>query len=173
MKKKIKMSVTVVVMLMMICLLVVPMLKVKKADGADVFAEEVVIYGEALGKPISDKSAYTYIGRNTYEKVVKHELFFSCTEVDGKISSMKLTFNRLSTYASALAAALRPMADYANEYNNGVYFRYSEKCFVTRYKGNNTVAAEVVPDEDGYWTVSFTFKQLSKEGFSYIKYIEE
>ena len=83
-----------------------------------------------------------------------------------------LSFNQLASYGDAMSIVLKMMAEYADKYNDGVYFGYSKEFFVTRYKGNNTVAALVAPNGN-HWTVAFTYQKLSKEGLNYIKYIEE
>ena len=49
----------VMLMLMMLCIVGCDG---KKAEGAGVVADEVVMMGETLGKPISDKSTYTLQG---------------------------------------------------------------------------------------------------------------
>ena len=159
-----------VVMLMLLMLCVVGC-DGKKAEGAGVVADEVVMVGETLGKPISDKSIYKSPHVGTYDKVVDGMLF-SCTEVEGKIESMTLLF-QVASYVDAVSTALKAMTDYANKHNNGIYFASGENFFVTRYKGNNVVAATFAPNPDDTWAVSFTFKKLSKEGLNYIKYIEE
>ena len=153
-------------MLMMLC---VAGCDGKKAEGAGAFTGDVVILGETLGKPISDKSIYKSPHVGTYDKVVDGMLF-SCTEVDGKISSMIVLFNQLPDYADAMSFALKMMTAYSNKYNKGVYMAYGEKFFVTRYNGNNTVSALVIPNDRGKWSVSFTFQKLNKNGVGYIKY---
>lgn len=140
---------------------------------ASMFAGEVVIQDETLGKPISDKRIYTLTKGDTYAKVVNDEMLFSCTEVNGKISSMVVLFNQLPNYADAMSFALKMMTTYSNKYNKGVYMAYGENFFVTRYNGNNTVSALVIPNERGKWSVSFTFQKLSKEGVGYIQYEQE
>ena len=166
---KMKKFLVAMLMLMVLC---VAGCDGKKAESVDVFAGEVVVRGETLGKPISDKRAYTYVGGDAYEKVFEDEMLFRCTEVDGKISAMTL-MSEASSYEVAMSFTLKMMAEHANKYNDGVYLAYGGELFVTRYKGNNIVAAVVQPNDNGHWTVSFTLKKLSKNGFSYIKYIEE
>ncbi len=168
MKMKMKMFLTVILMLMMICLLVVPMLKVKKTEGVCA----VVVMGETLGKPIVDKSTYKFITDGIYMKVVDDKMLFSCTEVDGKIASMELTLHKIYDYNDAMSVTLKMMAEYADEYNNGIYFGYSKESFVTRYKGNNIITAVVEPAA-GYWQTTFTYQKLNKEGSDYIKYKPE
>lgn len=159
----------VMLMLMMLC---VAGCDGKKAEGAGAFTGDVVILNETLGKPISDKSTYTLEEDGAYAKVVDGGMIFSCKEVNGKITSMMLSFNQLASYGDAMSIVLKMMAEYADDYNDGVYFGYSKEFFVTRYKGNNTVAALVAPNGN-HWTVAFTYQKLSKEGSDYIKYIEE
>lgn len=140
---------------------------------AGAFAGEVVVQNETLGKPIRDKSIYTFTKGSEYVKVVNDDMLFSCTEVDGKISSMIVLFNQLPNYADAMSFALKMMTTYSNKYNKGVYMAYGENFFVTRYNGNNTVSALVIPNDRGKWSVSFTFKKLNKNGVGYIKYEQE
>lgn len=142
---------------------------------ASMFAGEVVIQDETLGKPISDKRTYRFIGRNTYAKVISDGSTLSCTEVKGKITVIMVAFANHPNYAEAMSFTLRMMAMYAKTYNGGVYIALSENFFITRYNGNNIVTARVEPDDsgNGNWIVFFTFEELGRNGLSYIKYIEE
>ena len=160
---KMKKFLVVMLMLMMLC---VAGCDGKKAEGVCA----AVILGEALGKPISDKSTYTLAREGTYVKVIRRGMSLYCTEVEGKITEITLLFNKFLNYEDAMSATLEKMAEYARDYNGDVYFGYSEKRFVTRYKGNNIVTAVVELNIEGYWTVAFTYQKLSKEGVLYIDY---
>ena len=153
----------VMLMLMMLCIVGCDG---KKAEGAST----VVIYGETMGRPISDKSTYTLLTDDNYAKLVDDKTLFCCREVDGQIVSMAIIVNRVSSYEVAMTVTLKLMDEYASEYNNGVYYGHSKNLFMTRYKGNNTVTAAVERADDGYWRMAVTYQKLSKDGLSDIKY---